>query len=431
MIATIGCRLNQADSALISGRLEKAGYEVLPDAQTNRSPAIFILNTCAVTASASQKSRQALAAIRRKYPDALTVVCGCSSVVEKEDWETNPNADIVIGNNEKKDICELIARLKDGVEFGERKAAFPQQSSSFREKIVSSYPTRCRAFLKIQEGCNSNCSYCIVPLARGPERSRDRIEIEEEFHALLEKGFKEIVLSGVNIFAYRDGKKNICDLLSELASRNGDFRLRLGSTEPGPEALDIIPVIAENSKICRFLHVPIQHGCDEILRLMRRRHASSDFAKFAELASEKIPGIHIGTDIIVGFPDESDELFRRSKDFIASLPIANLHIFRFSPRKGTDAANFTGRVPERTAKERASELASLENELSTRFLNSQIGAELEVLIEKPGLCASGWSDNYIRVVSDGHFCGKNVFVKMRTKAPAASGEPLLGTISKP
>lgn len=410
LIITVGCRLNQADSALLAARLESIGYEIISKTDSQDIPSLIVVNTCAVTASASQKSRQALRNLRRKYPEAKIVAAGCAPVVEMELWQNEKDADIVIGNEDKKRIAEII--LANSAKKNLSKMSSPI-GENFSENTFAVYPFRSRAFLKIQEGCNANCAYCIVPRARGQERSRNIDEIFCEFRKLILQGFKEIVLTGVNICAFKHENYSLARLVQALASEPGDFRIRLSSTEPDLELENIIETIRNNPKICRFLHIPLQHGTDEILKKMGRRYSASDFANFAKNAVNKIPGLHIGTDVITGFPGETETLFKKSYDFIESLPLANLHIFRFSPRKGTPAASFSDQVPQRIARERAEKLAELEKKLSTRFLDSQIGQTLPVLIEKAGRLASGWSDNYAKVFSDKCGAEKGAIVRLK------------------
>jgi threonylcarbamoyladenosine tRNA methylthiotransferase MtaB len=288
------------------------------------------------------------------------------------------------------------------------------------ENAVSAYPFRNRAFIKIQEGCESFCTYCIVPYARGPERSRDRNEILHEFHKLLEQGHHEIILTGVNISTYRDGSCRLSDLLSELSAIDGDFRIRLSSTEPHPENKNLIGIMKDNPKICRFLHLPLQHGTNEILKLMGRKYTAEEFADFANEATSSIPGLHLGTDVICGFPGETKEIFDKSCRFIENIPFANLHVFCYSPRKGTPAADFPNTVSGEAMKYRHIFLEDIENKLADKFLDSQIGQTLKVLIEKVranGGC-EGWTDNYIRVQTNIENAKANSFayVLMKNKS---------------
>ncbi|OGV42486.1 MAG: tRNA (N(6)-L-threonylcarbamoyladenosine(37)-C(2))-methylthiotransferase MtaB [Lentisphaerae bacterium GWF2_49_21] len=388
----MGCRLNQADTALIFGRLKDAGYEIVePD--TDGPIDVIIINSCAVTASASQKSRQYVRACRRNHPEAKIIVTGCDSEVEKEFWKNEKSVDIYLPNPDKTRILDYI------------NGPLPRQEAAmekiFLENTTGFYPFRNRAFIKIQEGCDAYCTYCIVPYARGPERSREHKEIICEFRKLLEHGHKEIVLTGVNISTYRDGKLGLGEIVSELLAIEGDFRIRLSSTEPHIENRKLIGIMKNNPKLCRFLHLPLQHGANEILKLMGRKYTAEEFADFANEAISSVPGIHLGTDVICGFPGETEQFFEKSCRFIESIPFANLHVFSFSPRKGTPAADFDDKLKPAEMKVRHQKLEALEDMLASRFLDSQIGITLKILIEKVRKNgeSEGWSDNYIRVIS--------------------------------
>ncbi|OGV58133.1 MAG: tRNA (N(6)-L-threonylcarbamoyladenosine(37)-C(2))-methylthiotransferase MtaB [Lentisphaerae bacterium GWF2_50_93] len=408
---TVGCRLNQADTALIFGRLREAGYEIVgPD--TDGPLDVIIINSCAVTASASQTSRNFVRACRRNHPEAKVIVTGCDSEVEKEFWQNEKSVDIYLPNPEKSKIMDYI-----NGPLPKREAA---NEKIFMENSTGFYPFRCRAFIKIQEGCDNFCTYCIVPYARGSERSRHHAEIITEFGNLLAHGHKEIVLAGVNVSAYRDNSYGLSELLSRLLEFEGDYRIRLSSTEPHKDNIKLIPLMKDNPKICRFLHLPLQHGSDEILKLMGRKYTAEEFAEFAHMALSGIPGLHLGTDVICGFPGETAELFEKSCRFMESIPFANLHVFSFSPRKGTPAADFEDHVLPAEMKDRHLRLEALEGRLADKFLDAQVGRTLKVLIEKVRHDgeAEGWSDNYIRVISHVENAKRNSFADVLIKEKA-------------
>ncbi|OGV51742.1 MAG: tRNA (N(6)-L-threonylcarbamoyladenosine(37)-C(2))-methylthiotransferase MtaB [Lentisphaerae bacterium GWF2_44_16] len=410
MIMTIGCRLNQADTALMLDRFRNAAYEILHE-KSKDMPDIFILNTCSVTASASRKGRQAIRAVRRKNPDICIIVTGCDADVRKDFWKDEGTPDIVLSNEGKKKIIEHVEAYYHG-----KDKDIPDNSRMeiFRENASALFPFRSRAFLKVQEGCNSFCSYCIVPYARGRERSRDFGEVLEDFRNMLEKGHKEIILTGVNISAYNHDGKNLASLLETLSSMPGDFRIRLSSTEPHPENYNIIDIMADNPKICRFLHIPLQHGTTEILKSMNRKYTPDEFARFISYARSKVKGIHLGTDVIVGFPGETQELFMGMCEFAKKVNFANMHIFPFSIRPGTPAAAFPGKVPEREARLRFEYLNAIASAMASDFALSQKNETLKVLIEEessPGVF-EGWSDNYLRVRIKGADLCRNDFAEV-------------------
>jgi threonylcarbamoyladenosine tRNA methylthiotransferase MtaB len=287
----------------------------------------------------------------------------------------------------------------------------------FSENATSSFPFRSRAFIKIQEGCNNFCTYCIVPHVRGRERSRSFDEALADCRQAVEAGFPEIILTGVNTCAYNDNGRTLGNLIKAVADIPGDFRIRLSSTEPDFKNIGLLDVIADTPKVCRFLHISLQHGSDRILRAMNRHYSADDFARFANLAREKIPGIHIGTDVIAGFPGETDKDFAECLAFTEKMQFANTHIFTYSRRPGTPAADYPNQVPSQISSERAAALRKVAEKSAKNFATSQIGKTLDVIFEQ---CRNGkltgWSDNYLGiVVPEGSFqAGSIVKVKADT-----------------
>ena len=377
-IVTLGCRLNQADSALLAGRLRRMGIELVPYTDTGAD--VLIVNSCAVTATASRKSRQTLRQFRAKHPDAILILTGCAANVDRNSFDVD-GIDLVLGNEEKKTIEENLAAGK-----------------VFAEHVFAEYPYKSRANLKVQEGCNNFCSYCIVPYTRGRERSRDFQETIDEFRRLLDAGFQEIAVTGINTCAYDCGGRRLPDLLEALMNIPGEFRLRLGSTEPGDILFRTLEIMAEsNGKICEFLHPSLQHGSDSVLKAMNRHYLTGMYREFVDRARAKVPGIHIGTDLIVGFPGETDELFEESFEFVRSIAFANMHIFPFSPREGTKAASMKPLVHGDKVEERVTRLHALANEMMTAYHRSLIGTAQTVIPEECGAdSGEGWSGTYVR-----------------------------------
>jgi threonylcarbamoyladenosine tRNA methylthiotransferase MtaB len=427
---TIGCRLNQADSSLISDRLERDGWKIVRHDYDGRID-LFVVNTCTVTGSASQKSRQAVRRFRKNHPEACIVVTGCSAEMDKSSWNEEPAVDLLLTNPEKKDIGELLVNFleKKSISTG-RKFSMDESVDTFKEKARGRFHFKSRAFLKVQEGCNNFCSYCIVPYARGPERSRDSGEIIADFKEFLNAGFHEIVLTGVNICAYNDRGKRLVDLLEELCAIPGDFRIRLSSTEPHPDNMELLDVMRDNPKICRFLHLSLQHGTDEILKAMNRKYTAEEFAQFIFSAREKIPDIHLGTDIIVGFPGETDELFAKELEFVRRMAFANIHIFTFSPREGTPAAEMNNQVPADVAKARYRQLDVLAQEQKNAFVKSQLGKKLNVIFERKQRDGffTGWSDNYLNVRCNDLNIKKNLLTQVVAEKVLTDNSILAGLI---
>ncbi|MDD5699168.1 MAG: tRNA (N(6)-L-threonylcarbamoyladenosine(37)-C(2))-methylthiotransferase MtaB [Victivallaceae bacterium] len=429
-VFTLGCRLNQADTALICARLKSDGWRIVRPEYPGRLD-LLIINTCTVTAAASRKSRQATRRFRSKHPEACILVTGCSAETENSQWKNESAADIILTNPEKKQISSLVGDfLREKTVSGGSEFSVGQTAEIFREQIAGSFPFRSRAFLKIQEGCNNFCTYCIVPYARGPERSRNWDEVITEFKQLLAAGFEEIVLTGVNICAYNDHGRNLNELLSVLSRIPGRFRIRLSSTEPHPNHPELVETMAGNPKICRFLHLSLQHGCDEILRAMGRKYTAAEFAFWVGKARELIPGIHLGTDVIVGFPGETEAHFEQALEFIGKMKFANLHIFTYSPRQGTPAAALPGRVPGAVAEERRRRLTELAAAMQTAFTAPQAGEILPVIFERKNRagCFQGWSDNYVNVLCADAGVEKQVITPVKISA-VVDGNSLLGTIN--
>jgi threonylcarbamoyladenosine tRNA methylthiotransferase MtaB len=405
-VLNFGCRLNQADGALIYGRLAEIGFEP-SDEKNSEKKDLFVINTCTVTSSASQKGRQAARRARKNNPFAKIAVTGCDVEVNKDFWLKENAVDIVIPGSRKDLIAEFVSQ--DDFSYEGR-----ADETLFREEAGALFPFRKRAFVKIQEGCDGFCAFCIVPYARGKPRSRARDEILDEIKKLVSAGRKEVVLTGVNICLYRDGKITISKLVENILSIEGDFRLRLSSTELHPEMNPIISIMRKNKRLCRFIHVPLQHGHDDILRKMKRPHLTSDFAKFAEDALT-IDGLHLGTDIICGLPGETDGIFEESASFIKKIGFANIHIFRYSPRRGTEAVNFAERPHSSTVKKRMKILDEIRKTAQDKFLLSQIGREASFIGEKKAgnNCLIGWSDNYIKTLLQSHQTKINALVGIR------------------
>lgn len=393
-IYTSGCRLNQADSALLSAALQARGYSPL---SWGEAADLLIINSCAVTGVASRKNRQAVHAARRLAPDAFLVLMGCDAVAEASSWANNPEVDLVISNPKPDALPDLLPSplQRNSTPQLVRTAPLPE---SFTLSGTGSYTERTRANLKIQDGCDFFCSYCIVPHTRGPARSRLLDDILREAEALLERGHKELVLSGVNIATYQNSSCDLPGLIERLLSLGDHFRIRLGSTEPGLCLDRLVDIMAAYpQRICRFLHLPVQYGEDSILRRMKRHYDCRTYEQAALRALERIPGLCLGSDIIVGFPGETEENFQACRAFIERIPFGLLHVFPYSPRPGTPAATMTGRPSPADIRRRAANLRALAAQKDAAFADTQIGQTLPVLLETSSPTPQGWSDNYLKV----------------------------------
>lgn len=392
-IYTLGCRLNIADSALLTARLQETGYEVVNSG--TKSPDLILLNSCAVTAEAAAKSRRMVRRMRRENPGARIIVTGCAAQLDPKSF-IEAGADSALPNAGKKSI-------PDGIWLPESDEAFPKV---FSEDSLSEFPFRSRAFIKIQEGCNNFCTYCIVPYVRGRERSRTLDEVIADCRKAVNAGFPEIVLTGVNTCAYEASGTDLAGLVRVLCKIPGEFRIRLSSTEPKMDNFSMIDAMAEaGEKVCRFLHLSLQYGNDRILKLMNRRYTCDEYRNFVLSAREKLPGVHVGTDIIVGFPGETDDDFAECLAFVKEMAFANIHIFTYSPRPGTPAAGMPGRPDPETVKRRFSALQQAAAESAAAFTASQVGTKAQVIFERSeNGSLRGWSDNYLAyTVPEGMF----------------------------
>jgi threonylcarbamoyladenosine tRNA methylthiotransferase MtaB len=426
-VFTLGCRLNQAESALIADGLERHGFQVVSWGEPCE---LAVINSCTVTAAAARKTRQTARALRRKQPGAYLVLAGCDANVAADAWVADGTVDLVVPNPAKTRLFEY---LPDELIPGPAKIVEidAEDWDGFTEPGIGTFGDRTRANLKIQEGCEFFCSYCIVPYARGRARSRDWDDWLREAQELIARGYHEVVLTGVNIATYDHQGRDLADVVEALLALPGDFRIRLSSTEPGPVLERIIPIMAGDSRLCRFLHLPLQYGEDHILRAMNRRYSVEEYADIATRAAEAVPGLCLGTDIITGFPGETDETFDMCCDSVRRLPINHLHVFTYSPRQGTPAATFSDQVPGDLAARRAEILTALGLRKAEEFARSQIGSVVKIITEERNAAGNweGWSDNYLRVEVIGADPGENQLIGVRLDE-ATEGRHGRGTVQE-
>lgn len=398
-VFTLGCRLNQADSALLANRLRRMGFDIV-SVDAPSSPNLIIVNSCSVTGIAAKKSRQSLKSLRDENPQSFIVMTGCSADVDRKALDQLHECDLILSNEQKKDIERILPRHLAYLQAPSAvKGKTAEDKLVFRESAEGEYPFKSRAILKVQEGCDNFCTYCIVPYARGRERSRDLDETLADFKHLVDAGFQEIVLSGVNICNYNCNGVNLIGLIGKLLEVPGNWRIRLSSTEPGPIVPELVKCIADHPhKICAFLHLPIQNGSEEILQAMGRKYTAAEYVKMIEDARAAVPGLHVGTDLIVGFPGENPENFKECCRTISKLNFANIHVFPFSPRQGTPAEKMPGRVVGEELDQRLEEMKKIKADSAASFLKSLIGKEETVLVEskRPNGVCEGWSGNYVK-----------------------------------
>ena len=406
-IATLGCKVNQFESEALTFSLEQHGYRFIPFGQ----PAdITIINTCTVTHRADFQSRQTIRRALRSSPGSLVIVTGCYAQVEPDALAEIREVTYLIGNREKGRILDLLPRMERG-ELPRIQIADIQEETFFTETPLHTFHHHTRAFLKIQDGCNGACSYCIVPRARGRSRSLSAGRILEELRTLKERGFKEVVLTGIHVGAYGldlTPSSSLETLLERLEYSETPDRIRLSSIEPGDFSPGLVSFLSQSTRVCPHFHIPIQSGNDEVLRGMDRDYDSSFVRDLIQELHERIPDVCIGADMIVGFPGETEEQFKQTQELFEQLPLSYLHVFPFSRRKGTPASQFPRQVDSATIKTRAELLRALGKEKRQAFYRQFLKRELPVLVEdrrdKRTGAWRGLSRNYIPVLamSQGH-----------------------------
>lgn len=414
---TLGCKVNQYETEKIRQALENAGLATVP---FHSSADAYIVNTCSVTSVADGKSRAAVRRALRTNPDAFVVVAGCYAELEPEVFRAIEGVDLVVPNAEKDSIAErVIARFaRAGAQTAEseeqglrpRPSSISQQSKPFlrqTQNAVAARPrVRTRAVVKVQDGCDQFCSYCIVPHARRAKWSRPIEDVLAEVRALAGFGYREIVLTGIRLGAYRSAERpnhGLADLVRAVAAVDGVKRVRLSSVEPW-EVDDSLLAAMRSSKVCRHLHIPLQSGDDDVLARMNRPYTAADYRRIVRRVRDRIPGIAITTDVIVGFPGETENAFANTRGLIEELGFSRLHVFRYSPRKGTAAASMDGRISPEVKRRRAANLIELGKKAMRRFAESMVGQTLDVLVERRAARSNrlvGFTDNYIEVVFTG------------------------------
>lgn len=402
---TLGCKVNQSDTASMEAIFQKAGYEVVPFTE---QADVYLINTCVVTNMGQRKSRQIIRRAVRQSPLALTVVTGCYPQTAPEEVKAIEGVDVIIGNQERGRIVELVeqalATKQDVVLDNVQKMTV---DTRFEELAAGTDTDKTRAFLKIQEGCNQYCTYCIIPYARGPLRSRSLESIKEEVGKLVAAGYKEVVLIGIHLGCYGKEDKavglTLYDAVKAALSVEGLVRLRLGSLESVEVESRLLQLMVEEPRLCRHLHLPLQSGCDSVLKNMHRPYDTAKFSKLLGEIRELVPDVTITTDVIVGFPGESEEDFAATCSFARQCGFSKMHIFPYSKRKGTPASVMAKQLTEAQKSERAAVLGELDKEMEQQALARWVGQEVEVLFEQPVDLThmEGYCGAYHRVVVPG------------------------------
>jgi len=384
--ATLGCRVNQWDTDALATLFRRSGYQVVPFGQPAE---VCVINTCAVTGESVRQSRQLARRARRLLPGAVVALVGCYPEAEREEAEALPEVDVILGTRERRALLpaveEALRRRKEAPRLlSPGSPRRTRRGEPFEDLPREEVSGRTRAVIKVQEGCDEFCSYCIVPLARGGERSRPVESIVREAEELSRRGHREVVLAGTHLSAYgRDLGRGpgLAQLLLELEKVEGVERIRLSSLEPSALEEDFFQLLPRLRKLCPHFHLPLQSGSDRILGLMRRRYSTERFRNIIHRLRETFPHAGVSTDVIAGFPGEDEDDHRRTMEFCREMEFSHLHVFPFSPRRRTLAARLPRRVPEETKKRRVRELLELGAELSRSFRQKHVGRTVSVLVE--------------------------------------------------
>lgn len=390
---TLGCKVNQYETNAMMQKMIEAGYEVV-DFETKAD--IYIINTCTVTNMADKKSRQMLRRVKEINLEAILVAVGCYAQVAKEKLEQIPEIDLILGINEKNDIVKYVEQASKNTYVSD-----VSHQTEFLDFGDVTYTEKTRAVIKVQDGCNQFCSYCIIPYARGRIRSRKPESVIKEITDVAKEGIKEVVITGIHIASYGkdfNTEYRLIDLLEEIQKVDGIQRIRLGSLEPTLITEEFVTRLKKLSKICDHFHLSLQSGCNETLKRMNRKYTTDQFRHVVELLRNAYPEVHLTTDVIVGFPGETEEEFNKTYEFLKEIKFYKMHVFKYSPRSGTVAAKMPNQIDGNIKEERSNKLIELSDENEKEYNQKYIGKEVEVLLEeREGEYLKGHTTNYMVV----------------------------------
>lgn len=420
---TLGCKVNQYESQAMAQNLERHGF-IITDHSDEAD--VYIINSCTVTAESDRKTRQAVRRFKKQHPESIVVLTGCMTQAFPEYGEKLDEADIVIGNKSNRFLHDYIMQFVGG--SGRIFAVdIHKTGDEFAGDTISSFRERTRANVKIEDGCNRFCSYCIIPYARGRVRSKPLDELKNEISELEKNGFSEIVLVGINLSAYGLGTDiNIVDAVKAAASFDGIKRVRLGSLEPDHITDDIIEGLAKIPEFCPQFHISLQSGCDATLKRMNRHYDSEEYYSLCKKLRESFDGTTITTDVMVGFPGETAEDFKASMDFVKKVGFEKVHVFPYSIRPGTPAAKMSDQIEKCEKEKRAAAMTAAADEIRSEFLKNQIGKILEVLVEEyhDGF-VQGYTANYTPVKIP---CEREIHGIIKTEITSVEGDFCIGKI---
>ena len=402
--STLGCRVNQYESEAMAEKFIREGYEVVDYSEIAD---VYVINTCTVTNMGDKKSRQIISRARRLNEKAIIAVVGCYSQMAPKEISEIEGVDVVLGTRNKGDVVYYVNKARD-----EKKIQVHVDSvlknSKFEELNINDYQDKTRAFLKIQDGCNRFCTYCIIPYSRGSVCSKEPALVLREIKELADHGFKEIILSGIHTASYGldlEGNVDLVSLLEEIEHINGIERVRIGSIEPAFFTDEVVEKIKKMKKLCPHFHLSLQSGCDSVLKRMNRRYDSKEYENIVNVLRDNIKDVSITTDVIVGFPGETDEEFEQTYQFLKRIKLTKTHVFKYSMRKGTRAAEMKNQIDGTVKEERSKRLIELSDINEKNFIEKYVLSEQEVLIEQQVKnqedVYEGYTRNYIKVLVKG------------------------------
>ena len=411
----LGCKVNAYETEAMQQMLEEAGYEIVPFTE---SADVYVINTCSVTNMADRKSRQMLHRAKHKNPEAVIVAAGCYVQTKEAEAVADEAIDIIIGNNKKHELVEKLDEFfAQKMEKIDAVIDINGEKQEYEELFMDKPSEHTRAFIKVQDGCNQFCSYCIIPYARGRVRSRDLQSVLDEVQRLADNGYQEVVLTGIHLSSYGiENGESLLHLIQEIHKVEKIKRIRLGSLEPKIVTEEFASELGKLEKVCPHFHLSLQSGCDATLRRMNRKYSAAEYKRGCDVLRKVFPHPAITTDVIVGFPGETEEEFAITKAFLEDIHFYEMHIFKYSKRQGTRAAVMPNQVPEEKKNVRSAELIELGEKMSQEFRQHYLGQEVEVLFEEESVIDGvsyyvGYTKEYVKVAKVSSTSLENRFVK--------------------
>lgn len=422
----LGCKVNQYESEAIAELFAQKGYEIV---DIDEWADIYIINTCTVTNFGDKKSRQLIRKVKRQNPEAVVAAIGCYAQTAPDEIKNIEGVNLIIGTKGRKDIVDLVETYVPEMGVVSTVGQIAKERE-FEHLTISKLADRTRAYLKIQDGCSQFCSYCIIPYARGPIRSRDPEDIMDEVKVLAENGFKEIILTGIHVASYGKDLKGVTllDVIKRVQAQEGIERIRFSSVEPNIVTEEFASELSKLDKVCDHFHLSLQSGCDRTLKRMNRKYDAAGYERAVEILRKYFPNVAITTDIIAGFPDETDEDFEKSLEFAKKIGFAKIHAFPYSPKRGTPAAVMPNQILNAVKNERTSRLIEASDRMADEFIKSFEGRVMPVLYEREieHNIYEGYTTNYIRVLSESSENIKNKIID--TEIVSSEDEKAIGRI---